>query len=242
MSVSNSWGLEVLMYGCFKKFIDLLSLLILFYFSLKYLHFNVFNLGVLNWFCSRNCKCGLINFMNFSNPPMIDQWKEVKETVNCRKTSGFDDQDDGNQECYDEDEVFDVMSLRKLVKMERQRANDTYLELEKERMAATTAAEAAMEMILRLQNEKSAVELEAQRHQRLSHEKQLHDQEVIQSLRWIVMKHESERSLLEDRLRVCKQRLMLCMNDDGDDDGCELSLSYLDERLVSSLDLGLSPW
>ncbi|XP_076904147.1 uncharacterized protein LOC143559458 [Bidens hawaiensis] len=229
----TSWGLWVLTSGCFKKIVDIISLLILFHFSLKYLHLNVTHLGFsnrfVNWFRSRNCKCGLMmNYLNLSNP--------IKETANCEQKDGF-----GEDSC-DEDKVFDVMSLRKHVKMERQRANDACLEVERERMAAMTAAEAAMGMILRLQNEKSVVELEAQQHRRLSYEKQLHDQEVIRSLRWIVMKHESERSLLEDRLRVCKQRLMLYMNDDGDDDGCELSLSYLDDRLVSSLDLGLSSW
>ncbi|KAI3774621.1 hypothetical protein L1987_49180 [Smallanthus sonchifolius] len=221
-------------------FVDLLSLSILFYFSLKFLHLNVVELGFLNrfinWCSSRICYDGNPD----SNLPMIEKRKVVKETVNCK---GIDEGSDADkQEHCDEDEVFDVMSLRKLVKMERQRAADAYAELEKERMAATSAAEEAMAMILRLQNEKSVVEMEAQQHRRLSHEKQVHDQEVIQLLRWIVMKHESERSLLEDRLRLCKQRLMLYMNDDGDDDGCELSLSYLDERLVSSLDLGLSAW
>nr|XP_043625982.1 protein FLOURY 1-like [Erigeron canadensis] len=173
-------------------------------------------------------------------PATIEKCEIVKETI-CKET------DFGKQEKYDEDVVIDLKTLRRLVKMERQKANDAYLELEKERMSSTTAAEEAMAMILRLQNEKSVLGLEVQQQRRLTHEKQLHDQEVIQSLRWIVMKHESERSMLEDRLRLYKQRLMLCMNDDGDD-GCERvsrSLSCLDaleEELVSSLELGLSPW
>ncbi|XP_044508789.1 uncharacterized protein LOC123227738 [Mangifera indica] len=44
-------------------------------------------------------------------------------------------------ECCEEDELSDVESLRKLVIMERQRANVACRELEKERMAAASAAE-----------------------------------------------------------------------------------------------------
>ncbi|KAL8234634.1 hypothetical protein R6Q59_020734 [Mikania micrantha] len=197
------------------------------------------DLGFLNRFV----KCKLMKCLNFSNPPMNEKRNVVKEILKHKTSCCFDQvEDDRKQEHCDEDEVFDVMTLRKLVKIERQRATDAYLELEKERMASMTAADEAMGMILRLQNEKSVAELEAHQHRRLSHEKQLHDQEVIRSLRWMVMKHESERSLLEDRLRFCKQRLMIYMNDDVEDDGCEVSFSFLDEQLVSSLDLGLSPW
>nr|GEV57279.1 protein floury 1-like [Tanacetum cinerariifolium] len=191
--------------------------------------------------------CGLMNFLNISNPPMIEKWKVVKETINGKTHLLEEDHDDDNkQERYDEDEVFDLMTMRRLVKMERQRAHDAFLELEKERMSSTTASEEALAMILRLQNQLSVLEMEAQQHRRLTHEKQLHDQEVIQSLRWIVMKHESERSILEDRLRLCKQRLlMLHVNDGGDDANLRINrslycLDTLDEVLVSSLDLGLS--
>lgn len=247
-------------YG-FKKFVDLLSLLALFYFSLKALHLSVFDFGFftrfLNWISLRNCingssdskpsscMCGLMNFLNVSNPPMIEKWKAVKETINGKTDLLDEDHDDDNkQERCDEDEVFDLTTLRRLVKMERQQANDASLELEKERMSSTTASEEALAMILRLQNQLSVREMEAQQHRRLTHEKQLHDQEVIQSLRWIVMKHESERSILEDRLRSCKQRLMLHMND-GDDANVRINrtlrcLDALDEVLVSSLDLDLS--
>ncbi|XP_071686275.1 uncharacterized protein [Rutidosis leptorrhynchoides] len=264
-SVFNYWeldrdfGLGVWIFGFFKMFVDILSLLVLFYFSLKDLHFNETNFAffrrIVNRLCLRSfdsntntkmssCKCGLKNFLNTSNPPMIEKWEVVKETINCKEDNLFDDD---KQEKCDEDEVVDLLTLRRLIKMERKRANDAYVELEKERMSSTTASEEAMAMVLRLQNQKSVLEMEARQLKRLAHEKQLHDQEVIQSLRWIVMKHESERSILEDRLRLCKQRLTFCMNDEGDDgrERVHRSISCLDgldEGLVSSLDLGLSPW
>ncbi|CAI9772701.1 unnamed protein product [Fraxinus pennsylvanica] len=60
-------------------------------------------------------------------------------------------------------EEFDITELRKQVKIERKRANTAYAELEKERAASATAAEEAMAMILRLWNEKSVIEMEANR-------------------------------------------------------------------------------
>ncbi|CAI9287004.1 unnamed protein product [Lactuca saligna] len=261
-SVFSFWGFDrdlgfgVLIVGCLKKFMDLLGLLILLYFGIKIFNVGFFN-RFLNWLCLRNCfhgnsdsktsicKCGLMSFFNISTPTMIEKWEVVKETVNSNASDRSDA--DKQEHCDEEDQVFDVMTLRRLVKIERQRAHDAYIELEKERMASTTAAEEAMALILRLQNQKSVLEMEAQQHQRLCHEKQLHDQEVIQSLRWIVMKHESERSILEDRLRLYKQRLKLYQNYDGENgsewiNGSLSRLDNLDEGLVSSLELGLSPW
>ncbi|GAB4838397.1 hypothetical protein Ancab_027932 [Ancistrocladus abbreviatus] len=72
-----------------------------------------------------------------------------------------------------------------------------------------------MAMILRHQNEKSSIQMQANQMQRLAEEKQLHDQEVIESLHRIIMKHESERSLLEDQLTGIR----------------------LDDALISSVDL-----
>ncbi|KAK7840687.1 protein floury 1-like [Quercus suber] len=157
-----------------------------------------------------------------------------------------------NKECHGEDEEFDVMALRKLVKIERQRANGSYAELEKERMAAASAAEEAMAMILRLQREKSSIEIQANQYRRLAEQKQQYDQEVIQSLRWIVMKHKSNRSLLEDQLRFCRQKLKLCNmkgNEvDNGPEGVDASMKILnsstehgfDDVLISSLDMDSS--
>lgn len=129
-----------------------------------------------------------------------------------------------------EDEVFDVLPLRKLVKIERQRGNEARAELEKERMAAASAAEEAMAMILRLQNEKSSTEIQANHYRQIAEQKQQYDEAVIQSLQWIIMKHESERSLLEQQLKLCRQKCsqseqgdpnMNLVNSTIEDDGLE---------------------
>lgn len=104
-----------------------------------------------------------------------------------------DDDNDGNDDnqgvVFAEDEEVDVVALRRLVKKERLRANSAYAELEEERMAAASAAEETMAMILRLQREKSAIEIEAKQYKRMAEQKQEFDKELIQSLEWVVMKH-----------------------------------------------------
>ncbi|KAH1097846.1 hypothetical protein J1N35_014767 [Gossypium stocksii] len=45
-------------------------------------------------------------------------------------------------------------------------------------------------MILRLQSEKSSVEIDVIQFKRMAEQKQEYDQQVIESLQWIGMKHE----------------------------------------------------
>ncbi|KAL8097401.1 hypothetical protein AgCh_030505 [Apium graveolens] len=202
------------------------------------------------------CKCGILG-----DRLMIEKCDEDEECV--------DEVDDG-YECYDVDKECDVVKLRELVKVERERANAANVELEKERMAAATAAEETMAMILRLQKEKSVIEMEAHQYRRLAEEKQLHDQEVIESLRWIAMRCQSAGLQLEDQVRSLKQKVELQLKDDegAQSVGVDKSFSFynynfedntledkffsfhnfnfeddlIDDRLVSSLDLALSSW
>ncbi|KAK7840661.1 protein floury 1-like [Quercus suber] len=189
------------------------------------------------------CECESLKWLENS--------KSQKQVVNSNGDA-LEENDDDKKECHGEDEECGVMALRKLVKIERQRANGSYAELEKERMAAASAAEEAMAMILRLQREKSSIEIQANQYRRLAERKQQYDQEVIQSLRWIVMKHESNRSLLEDQLRFCRQKLKLCTmkgNEvDHGSEGVDASMRFLnsstehgfDDVLISSLDMDSS--
>ncbi|KAF5936930.1 hypothetical protein HYC85_024436 [Camellia sinensis] len=210
-----------------------------------------------NGFCSKKCvnrKCNTKISLLESLESELEETQEIANGNGDFKASNEEYGDDSDeQECHEEDEEVDVMALRKLVRIERQKANAAYLELEKERLAAATAAEEAMAMILKLQNDKSLIEMEANQYRRLTEEKQLHDQEVIHSLRWIVMKHESERGLLEDQLRFFRQKLKLSMEGyEGDQsEGIHESLSFFNsniedspggDALISSLDMDLSTY
>lgn len=97
-----------------------------------------------------------------------------------------------------EDQVFDVITLRKMVKRERKRGDGLKKELEKERRAAESAAEEAMAMLLKLRLEKSTVEMEANQYKRVAEQKQVYDQEVIQSLQWMLMKLDDGDNKIQD--------------------------------------------
>ncbi|THG03583.1 hypothetical protein TEA_016478 [Camellia sinensis var. sinensis] len=210
-----------------------------------------------NGFCSKKCvnrKCNTRISLLESLESELEETPKIANGNGDFKASNEEYGDDSDeQECHEEDEEVDVMALRKLVRIERQRANAAYLELEKERLAAATAAEEAMAMILKLQNDKSLIEMEANQYRRLTEEKQLRDQEVIHSLRWIVMKHESERGLLEDQLRFFRQKLKPSVEGyEGDQsEGIHESLSFFNsdiedspggDALISSLEMDLSPY
>ncbi|XAR53004.1 hypothetical protein NMG60_11021368 [Bertholletia excelsa] len=246
-SDSGKFECGLLVFGCFRQLFNALCLLLLYRLGLKFLQFGfgyhfkflpqfLFEFrgkssGIGNGSCSlKHCKWEILNNLDL-NPPGIENLEETQDIS------------DG-PECCEEDEEVDVMALRKLVKMERGKSKAANLEVEKERTAAATAASEAMAMILRLQNEKSLIEMEANQDRRLAEEKQLHDQEVIQSLRWLVMKHESERSFLEDQLRFLKRKLKIR---DDEEEASDESLSYLhsniegsaSDSLASSLEIDL---
>ncbi|GER42096.1 hypothetical protein STAS_18860 [Striga asiatica] len=185
-----------------------------------------------NWFCSENAADGDKKGMLLQKP------NPDTDLVDFDSDDEFDDaenwEDDENW-CKDEDLESDLWKLMKISKMERRRANAALSELAKERAASASAAEEAMAMILRLQNEKSLIELESSQYKRLAEEKQIHDQEVIRSLRWLVWRHESERSLLEDQLKYCRKKLKLCSSVQHEDDE-EARMSSFNGNILDTLE------
>ncbi|CAN4111989.1 unnamed protein product [Withania somnifera] len=273
LSLNADLGFGFLVFGWFGQVYKVLGLFLLFGLGLRVLQFSWYCKGwsrflcdfcgksgeLRNWCCSKNdfdgkysakmkfCKSGLRGKNGTENGGLL-----ASDEVKCFSDEDLDEEEEYEQECYDEDKMFDVLSLRKMVKVERSRANAARLELEKERMAAATAAEETMAMILRLQNEKSLVEMEANQYKRLGEEKQIHDQELIQSLQWLVLQHESERSILEDQLKSCREKLKPFGERDYEWDHSEVaaeeSQSSLNTNLTdafhytlfSSLDMDLS--
>ncbi|KAG8364164.1 hypothetical protein BUALT_Bualt19G0098600 [Buddleja alternifolia] len=135
----------------------------------------------------------------------------------------------------------DVSVLRKTIQIERRRANAAFEELEKERAASATAAEEAMAMILRLQREKSSIEMESNQYRRLAEEKQFHDEEVIRSLQWLVWRHESEMNVFDDQLKSCTMKsedvenLLYCCSLDFNDSPSKLSSRSSDSEQRQSV-------
>ncbi|XP_039054947.1 myosin-binding protein 2-like [Hibiscus syriacus] len=79
-----------------------------------------------------------------------------------------------------------------------------YLELEKERIAASTAAEEALAMILRLREEKAAIEMEAKQYLRMIEEKATFDDEEMNILKEILLR-EREKLFLEKEVEAYMQ-------------------------------------
>lgn len=268
LTESNSdFGCGFLVFGCFPQVFNFLGLFLMFYFGLKFLQFGFHGRGLVQSLCScirgessdirSNGVCSKFGFGEECDDAKIVSCScgggPLKILENSKllkiesKDSDNDDKrdDDNERECCEEDQEFDVMVLRGLVKIERQRANSALMELEKERMAAASAANEAMGMILRLQSEKSAIEIEANHYRRMAEQKQDYDREVIQSLQWIVMKHESERSQLEEKLKSCKQKLKHVNDDDDEIEQFEEfdSRFRIDDGLVGSLDMdSITEW
>lgn len=83
-----------------------------------------------------------------------------------------------------------------------------YLELEQERNAAATAADEAMAMILRLQEEKASIEMEARQYQQMIEEKYAYDEEEKNILKEILVRRETEIHFLENEVEAYRQMLL----------------------------------
>lgn len=109
-----------------------------------------------------------------------------------------------------------VRPLEQILEEERSARHALYLELEKERNAAATAADEAMAMILRLQADKASIEMEARQYQRMIEEKSAYDAEEMNILKEILLRRERERHFLENEVESYRQ--MIFANERLDDD------------------------
>ncbi|RLM73515.1 uncharacterized protein C2845_PM15G03890 [Panicum miliaceum] len=91
-------------------------------------------------------------------------------------------------------------------------------ELEKERSAAASAAEEAMAMILRLQKEKSALEIEARQQRRTADERCAFYEDEVEELRDIVLVRDREARGLRKEVDAYRRLLGLGPAEDEEDD------------------------
>ncbi|XP_076913184.1 uncharacterized protein LOC143571718 [Bidens hawaiensis] len=116
----------------------------------------------------------------------------------------------------DKDKVI-IQLTRELEESQTARAA-LYIELEKEQNAAATAADEAMSMILRLQEEKASIEMEAHQFQRMIEEKSAYDEEEINILKEIVLRREREKHFLEKEVDVYRQMIRVEHDEDFNQD------------------------
>lgn len=98
-----------------------------------------------------------------------------------------------------------------------------YLELEKERAAAATAADEAMAMISRLQEEKASMEMEMRQYERLIEERVSYDEEEMNIMQEILIRREKENLFLEKELESYRQMSLT--------ESCELHSKSAEVRL-----------
>lgn len=103
------------------------------------------------------------------------------------------------------DEKNAIRLLEQTLEEERITRAALYIELEKERSAAATAADEAMAMILRLQEEKASIEMEARQYQRILEEKSAYDAEEMNILKEILVRREKEKHFLEKEVEAYRQ-------------------------------------
>ncbi|XP_043720898.1 uncharacterized protein LOC122668389 [Telopea speciosissima] len=114
-----------------------------------------------------------------------------------------------------------------------------YLELEKERSAAATAADEAMAMIMRLQEEKASIAMEARQYQRMIEEKSAYDAEEMGILKEILVRREREKHFLEKEVETYRQ-LILFNNESLEGDGNDM-VEISAPRSTFSLDSSEDP-
>ncbi|KAL0414077.1 UNVERIFIED_CONTAM: putative myosin-binding protein 5 [Sesamum radiatum] len=110
------------------------------------------------------------------------------------------------------DEKSTIRLLEQTLEEERNARAALYVELEKERSAAATAADEAMAMILRLQEEKASIEMEARQYQRMIEEKSCYDAEEMDILKEILLRREKEKHFLEKEVEA--YRMIVSVGDE----------------------------
>uniref|UniRef100_A0A1J3CHA9 GTD-binding domain-containing protein n=1 Tax=Noccaea caerulescens TaxID=107243 RepID=A0A1J3CHA9_NOCCA len=109
------------------------------------------------------------------------------------------------------------------------------LELEKERNAAASAADEALSMILRLQEEKASIEMEARQYQRMVEEKSAFDAEEMVILKEILLRREKEKHFLEKEVDTYRQMFLETEPRFDDMETADISIfgSQMDGRVLA---------
>lgn len=105
-------------------------------------------------------------------------------------------------------EAYTIRILEQALEEEHAARTALYLELEQERNAAATAADEAMAMILRLQEDKASIEMEARHYHRLIEEKYAYDEEEMNILKEILVRRETEIHFLENEVEAYQQMIL----------------------------------
>ncbi|KAI3848335.1 hypothetical protein MKW98_005715 [Papaver atlanticum] len=132
-----------------------------------------------------------------------------------RKESGTEASVEGSVivEAENGDGNMTIEKLKSALKAEHKALTALYAELEEERSASAIAANQTMAMITRLQEEKSAMQMEALQYQRMMDEQSEYDQEALQLLNELMVKREREKQEMEKELEIYRKKVLLYENE-----------------------------
>ncbi|GFP94929.1 hypothetical protein PHJA_001637300 [Phtheirospermum japonicum] len=102
----------------------------------------------------------------------------------------------------------ECMALRETVSSQQQTIQDLISELEQERSAASSAANEAMSMILRLQRDKAEIQMELRQFKWFTEEKMAHDQQEAFALQDLLYKREQAILSLTCAVQAYRHRMM----------------------------------
>ncbi|KAI3460941.1 hypothetical protein Pfo_017604 [Paulownia fortunei] len=136
--------------------------------------------------------------------------KDEDSSSQALPLSAFLKRNDSSYESLDGISVSDIEGesivdrLRRQVEHDRSCMNSLYKELEEERNAAAIAANQAMAMITRLQEEKAALHMEALQYLRMMEEQAEYDMEALERANDLLAEKEKELQDLETELEFCR--------------------------------------
>lgn len=120
--------------------------------------------------------------------------------------------------------------LKETLHAQQELLQKLYNELDMERESSATAADEALSMILRLQGEKSALEMEASQYKRIAEEKMCHAQETLEIFQELIFHKEMQIASLEFQVQAYRFKLVSM----GCDDLGVCEMQYPDNMLSRS--------
>ncbi|KAI5064972.1 hypothetical protein GOP47_0019667 [Adiantum capillus-veneris] len=114
----------------------------------------------------------------------------------------------GPDDSFDKESQKEIIRLREVLKYERKALRKLHKELEEERCASATAANEAMAMIRRLQEEKSAASVESRHYRLASEERETYNQEAITLLKEALSVMENEVRSLQEHVEAYRSMLL----------------------------------
>lgn len=164
------------------------------------------------WSCGISKKSPL-GKTDFDSPKSSPRWScGISNKSLLEKTEFAFDSNEGNDQNEADDAILN--NLKSQVRLDRKSLMALYMDLDEERSASAIAANNAMAMITRLQEEKAALQMDASQYQRMMEEQIDYDEEILQETNDLLLKLEEEVRTLETELEVYRDKYGCLSEDD----------------------------